>query len=75
MLKGILHPADALLAVENGADGIIVSNHGGRQLDGAVTAVDALPEIVKVVNKRIPVLADGGIQRGTDIVKALFFFP
>ncbi|MBB6452705.1 isopentenyl diphosphate isomerase/L-lactate dehydrogenase-like FMN-dependent dehydrogenase [Salirhabdus euzebyi] len=71
LLKGILHPDDAHLAVEHGADGIIVSNHGGRQVDGAVPAIDALPEIVDVVKGQIPVLMDSGIRRGSDIVKAL----
>ncbi|WP_205439591.1 alpha-hydroxy-acid oxidizing protein [Peribacillus alkalitolerans] len=71
LLKGILHPEDALLAIENGVDGIIVSNHGGRQLDGVISAIDALPPIVRSVNGQIPVLFDSGIRRGSDIVKAL----
>lgn len=71
LLKGILHPDDAKLAVENGMDGIIVSNHGGRQVDGAIAAIDALPEIVEAVHGQIPVLMDSGIRRGSDIVKAL----
>lgn len=71
LLKGILHPEDAKLAIENGIDGIIVSNHGGRQLDGATGAIDALPQIARKVKGRIPVLFDSGIRRGSDIVKAL----
>ncbi|WP_438313670.1 alpha-hydroxy-acid oxidizing protein [Sporosarcina sp. FA9] len=71
LLKGILHPDDALLAIENGIDGIIVSNHGGRQLDGVVSSIDALPAIVSAVNKQIPVLLDSGVRRGADIIKAL----
>ncbi len=71
LLKGILHPEDAKLAIENGVDGIIVSNHGGRQLDGVIASIDALPAIVKAVGGRIPVLLDSGVRRGTDIVKAL----
>lgn len=71
LLKGILHPDDAKLAVEHGVDGIIVSNHGGRQVDGSIPAIDALPEIVDVVNDKIPVLMDSGIRRGSDVIKAL----
>ncbi|WP_223590507.1 lactate 2-monooxygenase [Neobacillus bataviensis] len=71
LLKGILHPDDAKLAVEHGVDGIIVSNHGGRQVDGAITAIDALPEIVDAVKGEIPVLLDSGIRRGSDMIKAL----
>ncbi len=71
LLKGILSPDDARFAVENGIDGIIVSNHGGRQLDGVIAAIDALPLIVEEVKGKIPVLFDSGIRRGTDIVKAL----
>lgn len=70
-LKGILTGEDAALAVEAGADGIVVSNHGGRQLDGAMATLDALPEIVAAVKGRIPVHIDGGIRRGSDIFKAL----
>lgn len=70
-LKGILHPDDAKLAIDHGMDGIIVSNHGGRQVDGAVGALDSLPMICQVVNGRIPVLFDSGIRRGADVVKAL----
>ncbi|WP_221567132.1 alpha-hydroxy-acid oxidizing protein [Alkalihalobacillus sp. TS-13] len=71
LLKGILHPEDARLAVENGIDGIIVSNHGGRQLDGVISAIDALPLIVGEVKGKIPVLLDSGIRRGSHVVKAL----
>jgi lactate 2-monooxygenase len=71
LLKGIVHPDDAQRAVEAGVDGIIVSNHGGRQVDGAIAALDALPDIVTVVDGRVPVLFDSGIRRGADIVKAL----
>lgn len=71
LLKGILHPDDARLALEHGVDGIIVSNHGGRQVDGALPAIEALPDIVDVVNDQIPVLMDSGIRRGSDMVKAL----
>jgi isopentenyl diphosphate isomerase/L-lactate dehydrogenase-like FMN-dependent dehydrogenase len=71
LLKGILHPDDARQAVEQGMDGVIVSNHGGRQLDGAVAALDALPAVVAAVGDRIPVLFDSGIRRGADIFKAL----
>jgi len=71
IVKGIHTCEDALLAMEAGADGIMVSNHGGRQLDSALATIDILPEVVSVVNNRIPILIDGGFQRGTDIVKAL----
>jgi isopentenyl diphosphate isomerase/L-lactate dehydrogenase-like FMN-dependent dehydrogenase len=71
LLKGVLHPAEAAEAVARGLDGLIVSNHGGRQLDGAAAAFDALPAIVEAVAGRLPVLMDGGIRRGSDIVKAL----
>lgn len=71
LLKGILHPDDALLAMEAGIDGIIVSNHGGRQLDGIISSFEALPAIAEAVQKRIPVLLDSGIRRGSDAVKAI----
>ena len=71
LLKGVLHPAEARRAVELGVDGLIVSNHGGRQLDGAASALDALPAIVAAVEDRVPVLIDGGIRRGSDVVKAI----
>ena len=70
-IKGILHPQDARLAVEHGIDAVIVSNHGGRQLDGAPSAISALPGIVEMVDGRAEVLMDGGIRRGSDIVKAM----
>lgn len=71
LIKGILHPEDARLALEAGVDGIIVSNHGGRQLDGVIGSLDALPSIVEVAGGRVPVLLDGGVYRGIDAVKAL----
>lgn len=71
ILKGVLHPEDAELAVQNGASGIIVSNHGGRQLDGVIATIDALPDVVDAVKGRVPVLMDGGIRRGSDILKAM----
>src|SRR6266436_9847610 len=71
LLKGILHASDAALAVDAGVDGLIVSNHGGRQVDGGVGALDALPSVVREVNGRVPVLFDSGIRRGADIFKAL----
>lgn len=71
LVKGILHPADAQLAVQAGAAGVIVSNHGGRVLDSVPAALDVLPLVVAAVGGHIPVLVDGGIQRGTDVVKAL----
>lgn len=70
-IKGILHPQDATLAVEHGVDAVIVSNHGGRQLDGAPSAISALPAIVAAVAGRAEVLMDGGIRRGSDVVKAM----
>ncbi|WWD07012.1 hypothetical protein V865_005109 [Kwoniella europaea PYCC6329] len=70
-LKGIMDPEDADLAVKAGADGIIVSNHGGRQLDGISSTLAALPGVVDAVRGRVPVHFDGGIRRGTDIFKAL----
>ncbi len=71
LLKGILHPEDAKLAIDNGIDGIIVSNHGGRQLDGVIGSLDALPAIAKVVNGQIPIILDSGVYRGMDALKAL----
>jgi 4-hydroxymandelate oxidase len=71
LLKGILHPDDAAAAVAVGADGIIVSNHGGRALDTVPATIDVLPAVVNRVGGAIPVLVDGGIRRGTDVCKAL----
>eukprot|EP00557_Chaetoceros_sp_GSL56_P005218 CAMPEP_0176503522 /NCGR_PEP_ID=MMETSP0200_2-20121128/15409_1 /TAXON_ID=947934 /ORGANISM="Chaetoceros sp., Strain GSL56" /LENGTH=392 /DNA_ID=CAMNT_0017902821 /DNA_START=154 /DNA_END=1332 /DNA_ORIENTATION=+ len=71
IVKGIHTAEDAILAVKWGADGVMVSNHGGRQLDGALATIDILPEIVQAVGGLVPVLIDGGFQRGTDILKAL----
>lgn len=71
VIKGILTAEDARLAVERGADAIVVSNHGARQLDAVLPTIEALPEVVAAVNGKIPVLMDGGIRRGTDILKAL----
>lgn len=71
MVKGLLHPQDAEYAVANGADGVIVSNHGGRNLDGAIAPLEALPDIVSAVGKRVTVLIDSGFRRGSDVVKAL----
>ena len=70
-IKGILHRDDARIAVEHGIDAVIVSNHGGRQLDGAPSAIAALPGIVEAVDGKAEVLMDGGIRRGSDIVKAM----
>jgi L-lactate dehydrogenase (cytochrome)/(S)-mandelate dehydrogenase len=70
ILKGILHPEEAAEAVKRGVDAVIVSNHGGRQIDGTPASVDVLPRIVDAIGGRIPVLLDGGIRRGTDVVKA-----
>jgi L-lactate dehydrogenase (cytochrome)/(S)-mandelate dehydrogenase len=71
ILKGILHPDDARAAIDHGVDGVIVSNHGGRQLDGAMASIRALPAVAEAVDGRIPVLIDGGIRRGGDVVKAV----
>ncbi|EBA07813.1 alpha-hydroxy acid oxidase [Sagittula stellata] len=71
LLKGILHPDDATQAVKTGAAGIIVSNHGGRVLDGAPSAIAALPGVVAQVGGAVPVLMDGGIRRGVDVFRAL----
>ena len=71
LLKGILHPDDARLAREHAVDGVIVSNHGGRQVDGAIGALDALPAVVEAVGGDMPVLFDSGIRCGADIAKAL----
>jgi 4-hydroxymandelate oxidase len=71
IVKGVLHPDAARLAIEHGAAGIVVSNHGGRQLDAAIASLDALPAIVEAVEGRVPVLLDGGVRRGTDALMAL----
>jgi 4-hydroxymandelate oxidase len=71
LVKGLLTGEDAALAVEHGAAGVVVSNHGGRQLDNTPATIDALPEVVEAVAGRIPVLIDGGIRRGTDVAVAL----
>ena len=71
LLKGILHPDDADAGIKAGAAGIMVSNHGGRNLDTALATIDALPKIVDTVGGRVPVIVDGGIRRGTDVLKAL----
>ncbi|MBA4145176.1 MAG: lactate 2-monooxygenase [Cytophaga sp.] len=71
LLKGINHPDDARLAMDHGMNGIIISNHGGRQVDGAISTLDALPGIVEVVKDKVPVLIDSGIRGGADIFKAL----
>jgi isopentenyl diphosphate isomerase/L-lactate dehydrogenase-like FMN-dependent dehydrogenase len=71
ILKGILTAEDAVLAVQHGVNGIIVSNHGGRQLDGVPASIEALPEVVEATDGRCEIYLDGGIRRGTDILKAL----
>jgi 4-hydroxymandelate oxidase len=71
LVKGILTAEDAVLAAEAGVEGIVVSNHGGRQLDGVAASLDALPEVVEAVGDRAEILLDGGVRRGTDVVKAL----
>jgi isopentenyl diphosphate isomerase/L-lactate dehydrogenase-like FMN-dependent dehydrogenase len=71
VVKGVLGAEDARLSVEHGAAAVVVSNHGGRQLDGVPASLDVLPEVVDAVAGRIEVLMDGGVRRGTDVVKAL----
>ena len=71
VLKGIVHPDDARAAVDHGVDGIVVSNHGGRQVDGAIGALDALPGVVDAVGDRASILFDSGVRTGTDVIKAL----
>lgn len=71
VLKGILHPGDALLAADMGCDAVVVSNHGGRQLDGAASTMAGLPQVCDRVGKRMEVFVDGGIRRGSDIAKAV----
>jgi len=71
LVKGVLTAEDAVLAAEAGIDGVVVSNHGGRQLDGVAATLDVVPEVVEAAGDRLVVLMDGGIRRGTDVVKAL----
>ena len=71
VLKGILHPDDARRALDQGIDGVVVSNHGGRQVDGAIATLDALPDVLEAVDGRVPVLLDSGIRGGADVFKAL----
>jgi 4-hydroxymandelate oxidase len=71
LLKGVTHPDDACRALEAGVDGLIVSNHGGRTLDGLPASLDLLPAVVRAVQGRVPVLLDGGIRRGSDVFKAI----
>jgi lactate 2-monooxygenase len=71
LLKGVLHEADARAAIEHGMNGIVVSNHGGRQVDGAIATMDALPGIVEAVAGRIPLVLDSGVRSGADVVRAL----
>jgi isopentenyl diphosphate isomerase/L-lactate dehydrogenase-like FMN-dependent dehydrogenase len=71
LVKGLLHPEEALGAQRRGADAVIVSNHGGRQLDGAIASIEALPAIVDAVGDEIPVLIDGGFRRGVDVLRAV----
>jgi isopentenyl diphosphate isomerase/L-lactate dehydrogenase-like FMN-dependent dehydrogenase len=71
LVKGLVTAEDAILACEHGAAGVVVSNHGGRQLDGAIASLDALPEVVDAVGDRAEVYLDGGVRRGSDVVMAL----
>jgi L-lactate dehydrogenase (cytochrome) len=71
IVKGILDPEDARLAAGSGADGIVVSNHGGRQLDGVVSTARALPSIAEAVAGKLPILVDGGVRSGLDVVRML----
>ena len=73
LVKGVLTGEDASIAVEHGVAGIVVSDHGGRQLDGALAGIEALPEVAAAVDGRCEVYCDGGVRRGTDILKALAF--
>jgi 4-hydroxymandelate oxidase len=70
-LKGVMHPEDARIAVDLGIEALLVSNHGGRQLDTVPASIDLLPPIAQAVGGSVPLLLDGGIRRGTDVVKAL----
>jgi isopentenyl diphosphate isomerase/L-lactate dehydrogenase-like FMN-dependent dehydrogenase len=71
VVKGLITPEDARLAVDHGAAAIVVSNHGGRQLDGVPATLDALPDVVEAVDGRVEVYVDGGIRRGTDVATAV----
>jgi isopentenyl diphosphate isomerase/L-lactate dehydrogenase-like FMN-dependent dehydrogenase len=71
LVKGVLTAEDSRKALELGSDGVVVSNHGGRQLDGAPAAIDVLPEIVAAVGDKMEILIDGGVRRGSDVLKAL----
>jgi (S)-2-hydroxy-acid oxidase len=71
IIKGIMHPEDARLALQHGAAGIVISNHGGRQLEGVMGTLDALPDIVDVIQQRVPIFIDGGFRSGSDIFKAI----
>lgn len=71
IVKGIVHPEDAVIALESGADGVVVSNHGGRQLDTSPATIEALPDVAEAMDGRGALLVDGGIRRGTDVFKAL----
>jgi (S)-mandelate dehydrogenase len=70
LLKGIVRPDDAVRAAVAGCDGIVVSNHGGRQLDGAIATLDALPAVARAAGKKLTILLDGGVRRGVDLLKA-----
>jgi (S)-mandelate dehydrogenase len=71
LLKGVLRADDAVRAVDCGADGVVLSNHGGRQLDGAISGMDVLPDVVSEIRGRASIIVDGGVRRGSDIAKAL----
>jgi lactate 2-monooxygenase len=71
VLKGVLHPDDAREALDAGVDGLIVSNHGGRQVDGAIASLDALPAVLAAVDGAVPVLLDSGVRTGADVIKAV----
>jgi lactate 2-monooxygenase len=71
LLKGILHPDDARMAIDAGMDGVYVSNHGGRQVDGSIGAAEALPSIIEAVDGKVPVIIDSGVRSGSDTFKLL----
>jgi L-lactate dehydrogenase (cytochrome) len=71
VIKGVMSAEDATAAADSGADGVIVSNHGGRQLDGVASCIRTLPEVVQAVGERVEILMDGGVRAGSDVVKAL----